>query len=91
MIPLGIVSALLVFLQASVVGNWCTLCIITAIISLILVVLAVDEVWSTLIYLGRFWKKTKSPLKFWKMFWGFPSEEAIEVGQSMMVKEKNVG
>jgi uncharacterized membrane protein len=90
-IPLGIVSAVLVFLQAFVVGDWCTLCIVTAIISLILVILAVDEVWSTLIYLGRFWKKTKSVSKFWKVFWGFPSEEAIEVGESMIEKEKNVG
>lgn len=90
-IPLGIVSAVLVFLQAFVVGEWCTLCIVTAIISLILVVLAADEVWSTLIYLGRFWKKTKSVSKFWKIFWGFPSEEAIEVGNSMIVREENVG
>src|SRR5690606_31468142 len=33
-IPLGIVGAVLVFLQASVVGHWCFLCIISAIISL---------------------------------------------------------
>jgi hypothetical protein len=90
-IPLGIVSAVLVFLQAFVVGDWCTLCIVTAIISLVLVVLAVDEVWSTLVYLGRFWKKTKSPSKFWKVFWGFPSEEAIEVGKSMVAREEHVG
>lgn len=90
-IPLGIVSAVLVLLQAFVLGEWCTLCIVTAVISLILVVLAVDEVWSTLIYLGRFWKKTKSPLKFWKMFWGFPSEDAIEVGKQMLVKKEDVG
>jgi hypothetical protein len=86
-IPLGIVSALLVFLQATVVGNWCTLCIITAIISLILVILAVDEVWSTLLYLGRFWNKNRSLSKFWKVFWGYPSKEAVEIGNSMVVKE----
>lgn len=89
-IPLGIVSAVLVFLQGAVVNEWCTLCIVTAVISLILVVLAVDEVWSTLIYLGRFWKKTRSFPQFWKAFWGFPSPEAIEVGQSM-VEQKDVG
>ncbi|MCC5832083.1 MAG: hypothetical protein JJU12_03465 [Chlamydiales bacterium] len=53
-ILLGIVSAILIFLQGFVVGDWCMLCIVTAIISLMLVVLAVDEVWSTFIYLGRF-------------------------------------
>lgn len=86
-IPLGIVGAVLVFMQAFVVGYWCTLCIVTAIISLLLVVLAVDEVFSTLIYLGRFWKKTRSFRKLWKTFWGWPSEEAIEVGESMVVKD----
>lgn len=90
-IPLGIVGAVLVFMQAFVVGSWCTLCIVSAVISLILVVLAVDEVCSTLIYLYRFWKKTKSLSKFWQVFWGFPSPEAVEVGKSMIVREKNVG
>ena len=86
-IPLGIVSAILVVLHGVVVERWCTLCIVTACISLILVVMAIDEVWSTLIYLGRFWKKTKSPSKFLRVFWGFPSLEAIEVGNSMVEKD----
>ncbi|HEX2579248.1 MAG TPA: vitamin K epoxide reductase family protein [Rhabdochlamydiaceae bacterium] len=42
-IPLGIVSAVLVFMQGAVVGAWCCLCLITAIISLVLVFLAYDE------------------------------------------------
>lgn len=86
-IPLGIVSAVLVFMQAFVVGQWCTLCIVTAIVSLILVVMAFDEVLTTLIYLKRFWKKTQRVSKFWNVFWGFPSEEAIEVGESMIIKD----
>lgn len=86
-IPLGAVSALLVFLQAFVVGNWCTLCIATAIISLILVGLAIDEVWSTLIYLTKFWRRTRSLAQLWKTFWGFPSQEAVEVAQSMLRKD----
>ena len=85
-IPLGIVSAVLVFLQATVVGNWCFLCLVSAVISLILVVMAYDEVWSTLIFLYRLWKKTKSKKIVWQTFWGKPSEEAHEVGLSM-VKE----
>jgi uncharacterized membrane protein len=86
-IPLGFVSSILVFLQAFVVGNWCTLCIVTAVISLVLVFLAIDEVWSTLLYLGRFWKRTRSFLKLWNVFWGFPSDEAVEVGKSMIQRE----
>jgi len=85
-IPLGIVSAVLVFLQATVVGNWCFLCIVTAIISLILVAMAYDEVYSTLVFLYRLWKKTRDKNIVWKAFWGSPSEEAYEVGLSM-VKE----
>jgi uncharacterized membrane protein len=85
-IPLGIVGAILVFLQGTIVGSWCFLCIVSAIISLILVVMAYDEVISTLIFLYRLWKKTKSKKIIWKTFWGSPSEEAYEVGLTM-VKE----
>lgn len=83
-IPLGIVSAVLVLLQATVVGNWCFLCIVTAIISLALVVLAYDEVFSSLVYLYRVWKKTKDKRILWKTFCGTPSQEAYEVGLSMI-------
>ncbi len=77
-IPLGIVSAVLVFLQGAVVGQWCTLCIVTAIISLILVVFAYDEVWSCVLYLHRVWKRTRSRKILWRTFWGIPSQEAAE-------------
>ena len=83
-IPLGIVGAVLVFLQATVVGYWCFLCIVTAIISLILVVLAYDEVLCSCIYLYRLWKKTKNPGLVWKAFCGTPSKEAYEIGQGMI-------
>ena len=36
-IPLGIVSAVLVFCQGALVGAWCFLCLCTAVISLVLV------------------------------------------------------
>ncbi|GAB4237240.1 MAG: vitamin K epoxide reductase family protein [Chlamydiales bacterium] len=83
-IPLGIVSAILVFLQATLVGNWCFLCIITAIISLILVVLAYDEVLSSFLYLYRVWKKTRSVNILWKAFCGTPTQESYEVGEEMV-------
>lgn len=83
-IPLGIVSAILIFLQGTVVGNWCFLCIITAIISLILVVLAYDEVYTSLIYLYRVWKKTGSLRLLWKTFCGTPSEVANEIANHMV-------
>lgn len=83
-IPLGIVGAILVFLQGAVVGYWCFLCIISALISLILVVLAYDEVWSTFIFLHRLWKRTRSPSHVFWVFWGFPSQEAYEIGKKMV-------
>ena len=78
-IPLGIVSAVLVVLQGTAVGAWCFLCLVTAAISLILVCLAYDEVWSCLLYLGRVWRKTRSPRVLWDTFWGRPSLAADEV------------
>ena len=69
-IPLGIVSAVLVFMQGAVVGAWCFLCLVTAIISLALVYLAYDEVWSCLLYLRRVWRRTRDLHVLWNVFWG---------------------
>lgn len=44
-IPLGIVSSGLVVVQGMSVGAWCFLCLVTAAASLIMIPLAVDEVW----------------------------------------------
>lgn len=78
-IPLGIVSAVLVVLQGAVVGAWCFLCLVTAGISLVLVLLAYDEVWTTLLYLRRVWKRTRDRRALWNTFWGRPVPEADEV------------
>lgn len=78
-IPVGIVSAILVVLQGAVVGSWCFLCLVTALISLILVYFAYDEVWSCLVYLFRVWQRTRSFRVLWKTIWGRPTEEAQRV------------
>jgi len=83
-IPLGIVSVILVFMQAFVVGYWCFLCLFTALISLILIALAYDEVWSCLLYLLRVWKRSRSPRVTWDAFWGRPSEAAVEAGRDII-------
>jgi len=75
-IPLGIVSAVLVVLQGTVVGHWCFLCLVTAVISLILVYMAFDEVYSSVKYLYRIWKKTHDRKVLWDALWGKPSEIA---------------
>jgi uncharacterized membrane protein len=78
-IPLGLVSAILVLLQGTTVGSWCFLCLVTAAISLLLVALAYDEVWSSLSYLRRVWRKTHDPRVLWDAFWGKRRREAEEV------------
>lgn len=72
-IPLGIVSIVLVVMQGAVVNAWCFLCLVTALISLVLIFLAYDEVWSSLLYLRRVWRRSRSPRVFWNCFWGRPS------------------
>jgi hypothetical protein len=79
-IPLGLVSAVLVVLQGTVVGYWCFLCLVTAVISLILVYMAFDEVWSCLLYLHRVWKETHSTSILWKTFWGQWTPEGERIG-----------
>lgn len=78
-IPLGIVSAILVVMQGTVVGAWCFLCLVTAVISLVLVYWAYDEVWATLKYLWRIWQKTKDWKTLWRVFWGKAERQAVEV------------
>lgn len=75
-IPLGIVSAVLVGMQGFVVGHFCFLCLVTAVISLLLVYFAYDEVWASLLYLWRVWKETRSYREVWRAFCGLPSEAA---------------
>lgn len=71
-IPLGIVSAILVVLQGAVVGSWCFLCLVTAVISLVLAVLAYDEVWSSALFLLRLWWRERNLPLVWHTFWGAP-------------------
>lgn len=75
-IPLGGVSAILVFTQAAVIGSWCFLCIVSAVISLILIPLAYDEVWSSLKYLWRVWQISRDKRLVWDAFCGRPSDVA---------------
>lgn len=65
--PLGLVSVLLVIFQPVLVGAWCTLCIITAIISIVMISPAMDELLASLQYLQRA-KRQGHPV--WDAFWG---------------------
>ena len=83
-IPLGIVSSVLVFMQGAVVGAWCFLCLVTAVISIVLIFLAYDEIWSCILFLRAIWKKSKSMRVLWNAFWGNASEIAYEVGEHLV-------
>jgi len=64
--PLGLTSVLLVILQPVLVGAWCTLCIVTAIISVVMISPAMDELLASFQYLRRVKKGGGS---VWKAFW----------------------
>lgn len=81
-IPLGAVSVILVGVQFFVLGQYCTPCLITAIISLVLIYWAYDEVYASLKYLWLVrkrhgWKVCRQALL------GQPNEQADEVAASM--------
>lgn len=87
-IPLGIVSAVLVFMQGTVVGSWCFLCLVTAVISLLLVILAYDEIVSCILYLHAVWKKSKNKCLLWDTFCGHASSIAEEAATSMILSRE---
>lgn len=87
-IPLGIVSVILVVLQGTIVGYWCTICLATAVVSIVLIGLAYDEVWSSLLYLRAVWKRTSSVGDWVKVFLGNPSEAAHEAAMEILERAR---
>lgn len=78
-IPPGVTSITLIILQPLAVGAWCTLCLVTAVIMLLMVPPAIDEVVATFQALSRAKKQNQS---VWKMFWkGIPYEYSAPVPQ----------
>ena len=65
-VPLGIVSVVLVVMQPVVVGEWCTLCLLTALFMLIMVELSLDEVIATVQFLQQT-RRASKPV--WRTFW----------------------
>lgn len=65
--PLGGVSILLVILQPVLFDNWCTLCLASAFISVIMIGPAMDEILASLQHLKR---EKHAGRSWWKAFWG---------------------
>jgi uncharacterized membrane protein len=87
-IPLGVVSGILVILQGTVVGAWCFLCLVTAVISLILAYWAYDEVLVSLKYLWRVWRKSRAVSELWCAFAGIPTEITRQAGREMVAEAR---
>lgn len=79
--PLGAVSVLLVILQP-ILGGWCTLCIVTAVISVVMIGPSMDEVLASLQHLKR---EKLAGRSVWRAFWGVSdqahSREPVEAGR----------
>lgn len=65
--PLGAISVLLVILQPVMFDAWCTLCLVTAVLSVVMIGPAVDEMLASCQFLKRVKHRGGS---VWKAFWG---------------------
>ncbi len=65
-VPLGVTSIVLVILQPVVVGYWCTFCLLTALIMLLMIPFTLDE----LVAMGQFLKQSvREGNSLWRTFW----------------------
>ncbi len=69
--PLGLISIILVISQPLLLDAWCTLCLGSALISVIMISPALDELLASLQYLQRIKRKKKS---VWKAFCGIATD-----------------
>ena len=74
-VPLGVVSMVLVVLQPVSVGAWCFLCLLTALMMLLMIPPAVDEVFATMQFLIQTKREGKS---VWAAFWSGGSVDRRE-------------
>jgi uncharacterized membrane protein len=72
--PLGFVSVMLVVFQPVLFDAWCTLCLASAVVSVVMIGPAMDEVLASLQYLG---KARNSDVSLWKAFWGYKNVSTL--------------
>lgn len=65
-IPLGIVSVSFIIIQPPLIGALCTLCIVQAAVTVVMVPYSIDEVLASCQFLYR---STKAGEPFWRTFW----------------------
>lgn len=71
--PFGVISIALIVIQPVLYSAFCTLCIVSAVISLAMIGPAMDEVLASLQYLRRQRREGRST---WRAFWGMTDAEA---------------
>jgi nucleoside-diphosphate-sugar epimerase len=74
-IPAGVTSIVLVMLQPIAVGQWCTICLAAAMVMLVMVPQALDEVVASVHHLVR---SRRAGLSFWRTLWFGGGAEALE-------------
>jgi hypothetical protein len=71
--PLGVVSVLLVILQPVLFDSWCTLCLASGLVSVVMIGPAMDETLASLQHLKRVRERGEST---WQAFWGTGQRQA---------------
>lgn len=71
--PLGVVSVTLVILQPVLFDSWCTLCLASAVVSVLMIGPAMDEVLASLQHLNQVSRRGEST---WSAFWGMQAAAA---------------
>jgi uncharacterized membrane protein len=66
--PLGLISIALVIAQPVLYDSWCSLCLVTAAISVLMIGPAMDEVLASLQHVGR--ARQRRDRSVWRSFWG---------------------
>ena len=77
--PLGAVSVMLVIFQPVLFNAWCTLCLASALISLVMIGPAMDEMLASLQYIKRARKRGNS---LWQVFWGLSEDRGHAVKEA---------
>lgn len=65
-VPLGAVSVSFIIIQPPLIGALCTLCIVQAVVTVVLIPYSIDEVLATIQYL---WRARRAGEPFWRTFW----------------------
>lgn len=79
--PLGAISVLLVVLQPVLYDAWCTLCLASGVISVVMIGPAVDEMLASLQHMKR---EKQAGRSMWRTFWGLaPREERLPPGAAV--------